>query len=60
MVGSTIQQNYGETITKHGFGIYNLESEWLCTPILCAYFIFVPNSWVRLVISSKLILMKLI
>jgi DNA repair exonuclease SbcCD nuclease subunit len=27
MVGSTIQQNYGETITKHGFGIYNLESD---------------------------------
>ena len=26
-VGSTIQQNYGETITKHGFGIYNLESD---------------------------------
>ena len=27
MVGSTIQQNYGETITKHGFGIYNLETD---------------------------------
>ena len=27
MIGSTIQQNYGETITKHGFGIYNLESD---------------------------------
>jgi hypothetical protein len=26
-VGSTIQQSYGETITKHGFGIYNLESD---------------------------------
>ena len=26
-VGSTIQQNYGETITKHGFGIYNLETD---------------------------------
>ena len=24
MVGSTIQQNYGETITKHGFGIYDV------------------------------------
>jgi DNA repair exonuclease SbcCD nuclease subunit len=27
MVGSTIQQNYGETITKHGFGIYNVEED---------------------------------
>jgi hypothetical protein len=26
-VGSTIQQNYGENITKHGFGIYDLESD---------------------------------
>ena len=25
-IGSTIQQNYGETISKHGFGIYDLES----------------------------------
>ena len=24
MIGSTIQQNYGETITKHGFGIYDV------------------------------------
>lgn len=24
MVGSTIQQNFGETINKHGFGIYNV------------------------------------
>jgi len=27
MVGSTIQQNYGETINKHGFGIYELETD---------------------------------
>jgi DNA repair exonuclease SbcCD nuclease subunit len=27
MVGSTIQQNYGETITKHGFGVYNVEED---------------------------------
>jgi hypothetical protein len=27
MVGSTIQQNYGETINKHGFGIYNVEKD---------------------------------
>jgi DNA repair exonuclease SbcCD nuclease subunit len=27
MVGSTIQQNYGETINRHGFGIYNLETD---------------------------------
>jgi len=26
MVGSTIQQNYGESITKHGFGIYDVEN----------------------------------
>ena len=24
MVGSTIQQNYGETIKKHGYGIYDV------------------------------------
>lgn len=24
-VGSTIQQNFGETIKKHGFGIYDVE-----------------------------------
>lgn len=27
MVGSTIQQNYGESITKHGFGIYDIEKD---------------------------------
>lgn len=27
MVGSTIQQNFGESITKHGFGIYNIEED---------------------------------
>jgi DNA repair exonuclease SbcCD nuclease subunit len=27
MVGSTIQQNFGETIKFHGFGLYNLESK---------------------------------
>jgi len=27
MVGSTIQQNFGETITKHGFGIYDIEKD---------------------------------
>ena len=27
MVGSTIQQNYGETINKHGFGIYDIEKD---------------------------------
>jgi hypothetical protein len=27
MVGSTIQQNYGETISKHGFGVYDLEKD---------------------------------
>lgn len=24
-VGSTIQQNFGETMKKHGFGIYDVE-----------------------------------
>jgi hypothetical protein len=24
-VGSTIQQNYGESITKHGYGVFDLE-----------------------------------
>jgi hypothetical protein len=24
MVGSTIQQNFGETVRKHGFGIYDV------------------------------------
>ena len=27
MVGSTIQQNFGESVTKHGFGIYNIEED---------------------------------
>jgi hypothetical protein len=25
MVGSTIQQNFGESVTKHGFGIYDID-----------------------------------
>lgn len=27
MIGSTIQQNYGESIGKHGFGIYDFETD---------------------------------
>ena len=27
MVGSTIQQNFGETIRKHGYGIYEIEQD---------------------------------
>ena len=27
MVGSTIQQNFGETIRNHGYGIYNLKTD---------------------------------
>ena len=27
MIGSTIVQNYGETITKHGYGIYDVETD---------------------------------
>lgn len=27
MIGSTIQQNFSEKITKHGYGIYNLETD---------------------------------
>lgn len=27
MIGSLIAQNFGETVTKHGFGIYNLETD---------------------------------
>ena len=27
MVGSTIQPNYGESIGKHGFGIYDIEKD---------------------------------
>lgn len=26
-VGSTIQQNFGETITKHGYGIYEVDTD---------------------------------
>lgn len=26
-VGSTIQQNYGESITKHGYGIYTIDDD---------------------------------
>jgi DNA repair exonuclease SbcCD nuclease subunit len=27
MIGSTIQQNFGETIEKHGYGIYDVEKD---------------------------------
>ena len=27
MVGSTIQQNFGETVRKHGYGVYDLNSD---------------------------------
>ena len=27
MVGSTIQQNFGETVRKHGFGIYDVDND---------------------------------
>ena len=27
MVGSTIQQNFGETVRKHGYGIYNVDTD---------------------------------
>ena len=27
MIGSTIQQNYGETVKNHGFGVYNLDTD---------------------------------
>ena len=27
MIGSTIQQNFGESLSKHGFGIYDIETE---------------------------------
>ena len=27
MVGSTIQQNFGETVRKHGYGIYEIEED---------------------------------
>lgn len=27
MIGSTIQQNYGETINKHGYGIYSVDKD---------------------------------
>jgi hypothetical protein len=26
MIGSTISQNYGETVTKHGYGVYDVET----------------------------------
>jgi hypothetical protein len=27
MVGSTIQQNFGETVKSHGYGIYDVEND---------------------------------
>ena len=27
MIGSTIQQGFGENVTKHGFGIYTINSD---------------------------------
>jgi hypothetical protein len=26
-IGSTIQQNFGESITKHGYGIYTIDDD---------------------------------
>ena len=26
MIGSLIQQNFGENVTKHGYGVYDVES----------------------------------
>ncbi len=27
MVGSTIQQNFGESVTKHGFGVFDIKKD---------------------------------
>jgi hypothetical protein len=27
MIGSTIQQNYGESINKHGYGVYEIDND---------------------------------
>jgi hypothetical protein len=27
MVGSTIQQNFGESVRKHGYGVYDIEKD---------------------------------
>ena len=27
MLGSTIQQNFGETVNKHGYGVYELDKD---------------------------------
>jgi DNA repair exonuclease SbcCD nuclease subunit len=27
MIGSTIQQNFGESITKHGYGVYEVKTD---------------------------------
>lgn len=27
MVGSTIQQNFGEKVTKHGYGVYEIDKD---------------------------------
>jgi hypothetical protein len=27
MIGSTIQQNFGETIRNHGYGVYDVETD---------------------------------
>jgi len=27
MIGSLIQQNFGETIRKHGYGVYNINED---------------------------------
>jgi DNA repair exonuclease SbcCD nuclease subunit len=37
MVGSTIQQNFGESIDKHGYGVYDIETDQY-------NFIDLPNS----------------
>jgi hypothetical protein len=27
MIGSTIQQNFGETVNKHGYGVYDIDKD---------------------------------
>jgi DNA repair exonuclease SbcCD nuclease subunit len=47
MIGSTVGQNYGETVTKHGYGIYDVEKDEYTTVDL-----FNPKPFVAFRINS--------
>lgn len=56
MVGSTIQQNFGETLSKHGYGVYEVEKDeytFIDLPNPKPFLAFKINSYDDLVNGSE-------